>query len=169
MTLQRTLCCVFLLAGCADRQADVEDDVPELLPACMIVNARGYWEDGSTKPIVDETGYTGTVCMCMTKEELNEGVWAEHLNELTYAECKRIEGLHYDFDWTNCQQAYEDGDWLFQVLPAVGDDANLNHTGLDCDGEPDTDESCSITNPDDGDPLLVLVFVILLGLRRPKP
>jgi hypothetical protein len=101
----------------------------------------------------------------MTKDELNEGVWAEHLNELTYAECKRIEGLYYDFDWTNCQQAYEDGDWLFQVLPAVGDDTNLNHIGLDCDGESE-EESCSITDPDEGDPLLVLVFVILLGLRR---
>jgi hypothetical protein len=165
MTLQRTLCCVLVLAGCADRQIDLDDDLPELLPGCMLVNARGYWEDGSTKPIVDETGYTGTVCMCMTKDELNEGVWAEHLNELTYAECKRIEGLYYDFDWTNCQQAYEDGDWLFQVLPAVGDDTTLNHTGLDCDGESE-EESCSITDPDDGDPLLVLVFVILLGLRR---
>jgi hypothetical protein len=164
MTLQRTLCCVLLLAGCADRQVDVDDDLPELLPGCMIITARGYWEDGSGQPIVDETGFTGTVCMCMTKEELNEGIWADELNELAYAECKRIEGLYYDFDWTDCQEHYESGEWLFQVIPATGEEgAPLNHTGLDCDGEPD--ESCSITTPDDGDPLLVLVFIIILGLH----
>jgi hypothetical protein len=101
--------------------------------------------------------------MCMTKEELNEGVWAEYLNELTYAECKRLEGL-YDFDWTDCQESYESGAWLFQVTPATEDFASLNHAGLDCDSEPD--ESCSISDPNDGDPLLVLVFVVLLGVRR---
>jgi hypothetical protein len=164
VTLQRTLCCVLLLSGCADRQVDVEDDLPELLPGCMVITGRGYWEDGSGKPIVDETGYTGTVCMCMTKEELNEGVWAEELNERAYAECKRIEELYYDFDWTDCQEDYESGEWLWQVLPAVDDMASLNHTGLDCDDEPD--ESCSITDPDEDDPLLALVFVVLLALRR---
>jgi MYXO-CTERM domain-containing protein len=102
--------------------------------------------------------------MCMTKEELNEGVWAEHLNDLAYAECKRIEGLYYDFDWTDCQEDYESGEWLWQVVGAIGDAASLNHHGLDCDSEPD--ESCSITDPDDGDPLLALAFVVLLGLRR---
>jgi MYXO-CTERM domain-containing protein len=40
----------------------------------------------------------------------------------------------------------------------------LNRTGIDCDGE--LDESCSITDVDEGDPLLALVFVALLGLRR---
>jgi hypothetical protein len=48
--------------------------------------------------------------------------------------------------------------------PPTGDEAHFNYTDLDCDGEPD--ESCSITNPDEGDPLLGLVFVVLLGLRR---
>lgn len=129
----------------------------------MIVNARGYWEDGSSAPIRTETDETPTTCMCMTKEELNEGVWAEDLNDLTYAECKRLEGLS-DFDWTDCQESYENGDWLFQVIPATGDDAHFNYTGLDCDGE--SAESCSIANPNDGDPLLVLAFIALLGLRR---
>jgi MYXO-CTERM domain-containing protein len=166
MTLQRSLCWVLLLAGCADRQVDVDDNLPELLPGCMLVNARGHWEDGTSTPIWTEAGETPTVCMCMTKEELNEGIWAEELNERTYAECKRLEGL-YDFDWTDCQEFYENGDWLFQVLAATGDDAHFNYTGLDCDPEPE--ESCSITGPsDDGDPLLALVFVALLGLRRRK-
>lgn len=163
MTLQRILCFVLLLAGCADRQVDDDDDVQEFLPGCMIITGRGHWEDGSSTVLVDETGYTGTACLCMTKEELNEGVWAEELNELAYEECKRIEGL-YDFDWTDCQEFYDSGEWLNQVIPAVGDDAHLNHNGLDCDGE--SDDSCSITNLEDGDPLLVLVFVALLGLRR---
>jgi hypothetical protein len=162
MTLQRTLGCVLLLAGCAERQVDIDDDLPELIPGCMLVNARGHWEDGSSHPIRTETDETPTVCKCMTKEELNERVWAEELNELTYAECNRL-AARYDFDWTDCQEFYESGEWLFQVIPATGDDTHFNYTNLDCDGEPD--ESCSITTPDDGDPLLVLVFIIILGLH----
>lgn len=54
---------------------------------------------------------------------------------------------------------------MFQVINATGDDAHFNYTGLDCDGDLE-DDSCSITNLEDGDPLLVLVFVALLGLRR---
>jgi MYXO-CTERM domain-containing protein len=50
------------------------------------------------------------------------------------------------------------------VFPATGDFASFNYPGLDCDSEPD--ESCSITNPDEGDPMLALVFLVLLGLRR---
>jgi hypothetical protein len=164
MTLQRTLCCVLLLAGCADRQIDLDDDLPELLPGCMIITGRGHWEDGSSKVLTNESDMAPTVCMCMTKEELNEGVWAEELNELAYPECERSAGLHYDFDWTDCQEDYESGVWLKHVAPAVEDDVSLNHTGLDCD--PDPDESCSIANPDDGDPMLALVFIVLLGLRR---
>lgn len=42
MTLHRTLCCALvLLAGCPDRQIDIDDDEPELLPACMVIPARG--------------------------------------------------------------------------------------------------------------------------------
>jgi hypothetical protein len=163
MTLQRTLCFVLLLAGCADRQADLDDDLPELLPGCMVITGRGHWEDGSSTVLSNEWDSAPVVCMCMTKEELNEGIWAEDLNELAYTECKRVEGL-YDFDWTDCQEDYESGEWLDQVTPATGELASLNHTGLDCD--PELDESCSITNPDEGDPMLALVFIVLLGLRR---
>jgi hypothetical protein len=164
MTLQQTLCCVLLLAGCADRQIDVDDDLPELLPGCMVITGRGHWEDGTSKTLTNESDIVPTVCMCMTKEEVNEGVWAEELNDLAYVECERSAGLHYDFDWTDCQEDYESGEWLNQVVGAIGDTASYNHTGIDCD--PDPDESCSITNPDEGDPMLALVFVVLLGLRR---
>jgi hypothetical protein len=58
----------------------------------------------------------------MTKDELNEGIWAEELNELAYAECKRVEGL-YDFAWTDCEAHYESGEWLNQVVAATGDAA----------------------------------------------
>jgi MYXO-CTERM domain-containing protein len=166
MTLQRMLCCVLLLAGCADRQVDVDDDLPELLVGCMIITGRGYFEDGSSKTLTTEAGFEGgapSVCMCMTKEELNEGIWAEELNELAYPECKRIEELQ-GFDWSDCQGHYESGEWLGSVSPAIGDFASFNYTDLDCDGEPD--ESCSITNPDEGDPMLALVLLVLLGLRR---
>jgi hypothetical protein len=165
MTPQRLLCCVLVLAGCADRQIDVDEDTPELLPGCMVITGRGHWEDGSSTVLSNEWDSAPVVCMCMTKAELNEGVWAEDLNELAYVECKRVEEL-YDFDWTDCQADYESGEWLDQVTPATGELASLNHGGLDCDDESNPDESCSITDPDDGDPLLVLVFVILLGLRR---
>jgi hypothetical protein len=163
MTLQRTLCCVLLLAGCADRQVDVDDDLPELLVGCMVITGRGGWDDGSSTTLVNETTGAPSVCMCMTKEELNEGIWAEDLNEPAYAECMRIAKLH-DFDWSDCQGHYESGEWLGSVLPATGESAWLNYTGLDCD--PDPDESCSITNADEGDPMLSLVFIVLLGLRR---
>jgi hypothetical protein len=164
MTLQRTLCCVLLLAGCADRQIDVDDDLPELLPGCMVITGRGGWEDGSSTVLTNERDTAPAACMCMTKEELNEGIWAEDLNELAYAECKRIEKLHA-FDWSDCQGHYESGEWLQSVIPATDEQfASLNYTGLDCD--PDPDESCSITNPDEGDPMLVLAVVVLLGLRR---
>jgi hypothetical protein len=164
MMLQRTLCCILLLAGCADRQADVDDDLPELLPGCMVITGRGYWDDGSSTVLTGDTDGAPSVCLCMTKEELNEGVWAEDLNELAYAECKRVEVLH-GFDWTDCQASYESGAWLFQVIPATDEQfAWLNYTGIDCDGE--SDESCSITDPNENDPLLALVFVALLGLRR---
>jgi hypothetical protein len=162
MTLQRTLWCMLMLAGCAERQADVDADLPELLPGCMVITGRGHWADGTSTTLIGEKG-SPTVCMCMTKDEMNEGVWAEELNELAYVECKRVEGL-YDFDWTTCQEDYESGEWLNQVVSAVGDAASLNRNGLDCDSEPL--ESCSITNPHGGDPLVALVFVVLLGLRR---
>jgi hypothetical protein len=164
MTLQRTLCCVLLLAGCADRLIGLDVDLPELLPGCMVITGRGHWEDGSSKTLTNESDMAPTVCMCMTMEELNERVWAEELNELAYVECERSAALHYDFDWSDCHANYESGEWLQSVVPAVEDDASYNHTGIDCDGEPD--ESCSITNPDEGDPMLPLVFIVLLGLRR---
>jgi MYXO-CTERM domain-containing protein len=166
MTLHRTLCCALvLLAGCADRQGDIDDDDAEVLPVCLVIPARGFWEDGRSKVIVDETGYSPAVCMCMTEQERYDHVWDEELNERAYVECKRVEGLYWDFDWTDCQESYETGEWLIQVRGVADEFALLNRIGFDCDGGLE-DESCSVTNTNDGDPSLALVFVALLGLRR---
>jgi hypothetical protein len=162
MNTARSACLALALtlAGCADRQADIDDERPEAEPTCMILPARGYWDDGSTRTINNEWGTVGSVCECLTEEERMSDSVHEELNELAYAECNRISTLHWDFDWTECEELYEDGTWLNYVFIARGDTEWLNHTGLTCDGtEP---ASCSMRADDDATPLVLLALLASL-------
>jgi hypothetical protein len=153
---------VLVLPGCADRQAD-DEELPEAEPTCMILPARGYWDDGSTRTINNEWGTVGSVCLCLTEEERMLDSVREELNELAFAECNRISTLHWDFDWTECEELYEAGTWLGGVWVADDEHAWLNHTGLTCDGtEP---SSCSVRAGEDATPLACLGLLGLLGLR----
>ncbi len=165
MTRRLMLLGILALVACADRQIDVDQELAEIRPTCMVLPARGYWDNGSGKPILNESGTTGSVCMCMTEEELHERVWVEELNDRAYEECKRIERLHWDFDWTECEESYKSAVWINAVIPAVGDMAWLNHDGLDCDDE--VAESCSIAGSDGNTRLMpLLVVIVLAGVRR---
>lgn len=165
MIAARSVCIGFglavALAGCADRQLDDEDDDLEAEPTCMLLPARGYWDDGSTKTINNEWGTVGSVCLCLTEEERELESVREELNDLAYAECTRISTLQWDFDWTECEELYEAGTWLGGVFPASGELAWMNHTGLTCDETEPT--SCSMREREP--PLALLVFIGLLGLR----
>lgn len=152
------------LAGCAERQVDDEDDEPEVEPTCMILPARGYWDDGSTRTINNEWNTVGSVCLCLTEEERELESVREELNDLAYAECLRISTLHWDFDWTECEELYEAGTWLGGVFVARDEHAWKNPTGLTCDeSEP---VSCSVREHES--PLALLALLGLLGLRSTR-
>ena len=152
------------LGGCAERQVSIDDDEPVVMPACMILPARGYWNDGSTWTITNEEDVTGSVCMCMTKDELINQVYVDELNQRGLAECNRMAKLHHDFDWTTCQEGYEQGEWIGLVAFAFGDWEWANHEGLTCDED---ESGCSVggdRSPGPGWGLLLAAA--LFGLRR---
>ena len=149
--------------GCAERLAD--EDSPELEPACMALPARGYWDDGSTKMIVDESGFVATVCMCMTEEEGIEKVYLDEMNDRAYEECKRVEFMYWDFDWTECDELYEAGAWKYYVWFARGDSAEINRRGLTCEEV----RGCSLTDRSrPAAPLLLALAALLLRRRRQR-
>src|SRR5690606_33428481 len=84
-----------VLGSCVDRQASVDDD-PTEIPACMVLPAWGYYEDGTRDYIYNEWDMTGTVCMCMTRDELVDQVHEEELNDRGYDECVRM-SARYEF------------------------------------------------------------------------
>jgi hypothetical protein len=127
----------------------------------MILPARGHWDDGSSRTINNEWGTVGSVCECLTEEERMSESVREELNDLAYAECNRISTLHWDFDWTECEDLYEAGTWLNGVFVARDDTEWLNHTGLTCDEVEPT--SCSVR--EHASPLALLALLGLLGLR----
>lgn len=124
-----------VLGGCAERQVSIEDDEPVVMPACMILPARGYWNDGSTWTINNERGVVGTVCMCMTWEEFESQVHVDELNDRGLAECNHNATLHHDFDYTDCQESYDQGEWRKLVGFAIEDWEWTNQEGLTCDEE----------------------------------
>jgi hypothetical protein len=155
------LALVLVLAGCADRQVDIEDEPSETEPTCMILPARGHWDDGASKTINNEWGTVGSVCLCLTEEERESESVREELNGLAYAECNRISTLQWDFDWTDCEELYETDAWLGGVFVALDEHAWKNPTGLMCDEIEQT--SCSMREHQS--PLALLVFMGLLSLR----
>jgi hypothetical protein len=165
MIVVRSACLALalLLTGCADRQADIDEEMSEAEPTCMILPARGYWDDGSTRTINNEWGTVGSVCECLTEDERMSDSVREELNELAYAECNRISTLHWDFDWTECEELYEARTWWNYVYTASGDLEWLNHTGLTCDDGTEP-ASCSVHQQEDATPLILFVSLGLSGL-----
>jgi hypothetical protein len=159
----RSVCLVLVLAltGCADRQIEMEDQ-PEVEPTCMILPARGHWNDGTSYTINNEWGTVGSVCLCLTEDERASESVREELNDLAYEECNRISKLEWDFDWTECQELYEAKTWWNGVFIARGDTAWMNHTGLTCEEAEPT--SCSVLEREGATPLALLVSLGLSGL-----
>lgn len=143
--MTRRICLAFVLAGCVERQTNIDGEDEDVEhPSCMILPARGYFEDDSTHFMVNEWGTTATVCMCMTKQELLDKVYVDELNERGLVECQRISTLYYDFAWNTCQESYEQGTWLNGVFPATGDEAWMNPLGLTCGDDEFDAGGCSI-------------------------
>jgi hypothetical protein len=165
MTATRSIGLAFALvfAGCAERQTGIDDDEAEAEPTCMILPARGYWDDGSTKTIKNEWDTVGSVCLCLTEEERMSESVREELNDLAEAECDRISALHWDFDWTECEDLYEARTWWNYVFVASDEHAWMNRTGLTCDGSEPT--SCSVREHEPEIPFALLALIGLLGLR----
>jgi len=140
----RSLVALGLLLGCTERGLD-EDNPEEREAACMwIIAPDGHWNDGRVLYIVDEKNRRApTVCMCMTQEEYDDKVYFDELNDRAYDECKRLAAPH-NFDWDECWEQYERGDWLNDVFWARGSFANGPPKGFTCDEEGQQGAGCSV-------------------------
>lgn len=162
-----------LSLGCADRQAEQDDEFePELMAACVTVWGDGYWDDGSSEPLINERDTTSTVCMCMTWDEQQDirfgemELFSEHeINTLAFDECKRVSALHA-FDTDDCQVNYETGDWRPSLGFAIDEWSYRNQQGLSCDeGDPGDEVGCAFGGRPPPAAWLI-VFAGLFGLRR---
>lgn len=166
MTSRRILVLALVLGGCVDRQVNVGDEMTEL-PACMVLPAWGHYEDGTSEYIFNEHDLTGTVCMCMSEQELIEQVHEVELNDRGYDECVRM-SARYDFAWTDCETFYEEGEWLGNVSAAVDDNAWMNQEELNCGDDDRSGLDCSIAegNRQSGRWMVMLLACLLVRRRR---
>jgi hypothetical protein len=168
MTASRTawLLLALVLVGCVDRQVSIDEEEEIERVTCMVLIARGWFADGTTWTITNEWDTTGTVCMCMTREELDARVYFDELNERGLEECLRLSKLHWDFAWTNCEENYEQGEWLYGLFPVVSeDDEWMNPHGLTCGDE--LQSTCTIQEREPtGVPWALLVLVAALAWSR---
>lgn len=92
----------------------------------------GIFADGSKRTISDEeTHHVGTACLCLTQREYEMQLRHDELNEMTLQECKRLAAQH-DFVSDNCEEQYEQGDWLNNVYWAEGDFASGKPADFSC-------------------------------------
>ena len=92
--------------GCGDRTADDPDHVPSER-ACARAISHGHWADGRLRGI----GETRHVCMCMTEEEWESRSRLDELNQLLLEDCEH-DALQYEFDWTDCEDDFENKTWI---------------------------------------------------------
>lgn len=155
------------LGGCAERQLDFESFEAERRVACVPLPARGRYPDGSIE-YIRPPGRDGTVavCMCMTDEEMDEGVYDDLLNDRAVEECEAA-AAPYGFEWDDCQENYETGVWYgFAVFVEDLELESLNYEGLTCGDEPV--EGCALAGrrPPSLMGLLLLLGLVGLGTRN---
>ncbi|PRP95848.1 hypothetical protein ENSA5_37170 [Enhygromyxa salina] len=164
-----SLALIVALAGCADRTADFDDPAPTRV-ACVVITGWGYWDNGDKHVIInEETGSSGTACLCLTDEEVLSGARNEELNDLAFAECTRLVDLFSGgFDWDDCEENYLAGAWTSGLSFAEGDDhAWMNSGGLDCNDGADESLGCS-TDSEPGPASVVLSALLALALLRQR-
>lgn len=120
-----------LAVACSERLVDFPDEMIGK-PYCVIIDSRGYYEDGSSRLIVSPDG-SPAGCTCALPEERTAEETLERLNEAAFEACKAA-AAPWDFDWDECQDDFESEAWLWHVFYA-GDDsdyAGFRTAGLEC-------------------------------------
>lgn len=93
----------------------------------------GIFADGSKRAISDESiSRAGTVCLCLTEREYEMQLRHDEMNGMALEECKRLASQH-DFVSDNCDEQYEQGDWLNNVFWAEGEWENGKPSGFSCE------------------------------------
>ena len=102
----------------------------------------------------------------MTTTEWQVSDSTSEIRRITNEECVRA-SEPYDFEWTDCETFYEEGEWLGSVFAAVDDDAWMNQLGLDCD-DPDSgsEPGCSISDREPRPTFWALLPLIYVLVRR---
>lgn len=131
-----------VLAGglaCGDHLLGLDEDMfdePETLPVCMILSGtRGYWENGDSHIVWDLANEnTGSVCTCMTPEQLESHEMHGELNDRMLIECQRLSAL-IGFDWDECEEDHATGHWLGATYRCTPNDywSFLVPEDLDCE------------------------------------
>ncbi len=122
-------------ASCGDDEVSVPDHLRGD-PTCMwIVDTWGHFADGGKRLISDEkTRWAGAACVCMTDAEFESKSRADELNDMALEICEELATQH-SFEWTECQQDHDDGEWLEFFFPSAGGAEHPSGTALGCVGE----------------------------------
>lgn len=107
-----TLILALGLLACADRQADIDEDVPRI--RCSYIAVYIYHDDGSRTRLVDpRTGDSHTkVCTCAGPDEWLEPDYRDMINDMAYEEClSLVDLLGYDAANSNCESDWLDKHW----------------------------------------------------------
>ena len=94
-----------LLTSCGDDTTEVVEPLTER--ACSRPLAWGHWNEGGMHTI----GPDRHVCLCMSEAEFLSGERLDELNAALLADCE-LAAAPWDFDWTECQDRYDEGVWI---------------------------------------------------------
>lgn len=119
------LALVLVVLACGEHQLDLPDDdlEPASMPVCMLlVDTLGHWDEGESNIVWDvEAEQVGSVCTCMTEDELLSEALHDELNDRMLVECRRLSAL-IGFDWDECLEDYESGIWKGTTYRSQPDD-----------------------------------------------
>ena len=124
------------VASCADEVIEVPDHLRGDPTCVWIIGTWGHFADGSVRLIIDDdAAFRGAAaCVCMTEADFESQSRADELNAMALDLCDEL-ATRYPFEWDECQQDHDDGEWLKFFFRSAGAAEHPTGTALGCVGE----------------------------------
>lgn len=127
-----------VVGSCSDDVVEVPDHLRGE-PTCLwIIGSWGHFADGGMRLIIDEDAQfrTAAACVCMSDADYESGSRADELNDMALEICEDL-ATQNPFEWDECQQDHDDGEWLKYLFRSVegGSAEHPSGTALGCIGE----------------------------------
>jgi hypothetical protein len=122
-------------ASCGSDEVLIPDDLRGE-PTCMwIIGTWGHFSDGGMRLIFEEANaQTAAACVCMTDADFEFKSRADELNDMALGICEELTE-RYPFEWDECQQDHNEGEWLDMMFRSAGNWEHPSGTALGCIGE----------------------------------